>query len=364
MGRLENYSKKSVKNIINEHGRFASKYKNYVDKNRTKLNWNYGAGNKSADEVLAIIEDRCNTIMNGKKMQEQTNIMSDWIFTYPQDLCEKKKYNTGKVNSKTGKPVFRTYYAPKDPDHCRKWMDEVYSFCQDRYGAENVIAGYVHMDETTPHIDVNLVPEATSRKTGKNTVSSASLFTRKELSQCQRDLEAHMQKTFGMKGMVLNGRTKGGYTIDELKQRNHDRVVVNRKALAVKAREDAMQVREDAFTQKVDDFDKDMKNRKEKADKRDEELDKKDADITQSVTNYNNAVKNYNVAVSKLHKEREEFEQEKREYKAQIRAEYESKFHEHMQKITRQFRNSGMRIPDWALQAENEYKKDNDGISL
>lgn len=357
MGRLENYSKKSVKNIINEHGRYALKYKNYVDKNRTKLNWNYGAGDKSADEVLEIIEDRCNTIMNGRKMQEQTNIMSDWIFTYPQDLCEKKKYDTGKVNSKTGKPVFRTYYAPKDPDHCRKWMDEVYSFCQDRYGADNVIAGYVHMDETTPHIDVNLVPEATSRKTGKNTVSSASLFTRLELSQCQRDLETHMQKTFGLKGMVLNGRTKGGYTIDELKQRNHDRVVVNRKALAVKAREDAL-------TQKVDDFNKDMKNRKENADKRDEELDRKDANITQSLETYNNAVQKYNVAVSKLNKEREEFEQEKREYKALIRAEYESKFHEYMQKITKQFRNSGMRIPDWALQAENEYKKDNDEISL
>lgn len=346
MGRLENYSKKSVKKIIDEHGRNASNYKNHVDKNRTKLNWTYGAGDKSADEVLSIIENRCNEIMNGRKMQEQTNIMSDWIFTYPRELCEKKPYDTGRVNSKTGKPVIRHYYAPKDPDHCKRWMSEVYAFCQDRYGADNVIAGYVHMDETTPHIDVNLIPEATSRKTGKNTVSSASLFTRSELSQCQRDLERYMTQMFGQKGMILNGRTQGGYTTDELKKRNADRSVMKRKAKALQTQAEALN-------------------------KQKEELDKKDANLTQSLEVYNNAVLNYNDSLSQLNDERDEFEREKeaferekREYKAKIRAEYESKFHENMQKITRQFRNSGMRIPDWALQAENEYKKDNDGISL
>ena len=346
MGRLENYSKKSVKKIISEHGRTASNYKNYVDKNRTSLNWTYGAGDKSADEVLSIIENRCNEIMNGRKMQEQTNIMSDWIFTYPQELCEKKRYDTGKVNSKTGKHVMRYYYAPKDPDHCKAWMSEVYAFCQARYGAENVIAGYVHMDETTPHIDVNLVPEAVSRKTGKNTVSSASLFTRAELSQCQRDLERYMGQMFNQKGMILNGRTKGGYTIDELKKRNSDKGVMMRTAKALNKQADAL-------------------------DKRKEELDEKDANLTQSLEVYNNAVQNYNDAVSKLNEEREELERdrevlerEKREYKAQIRAAYENKFHEHIVKVRSYFRREGMRIPDWALHAEDAYKKDNDGISL
>lgn len=353
MGRLENYSKKSVKKIISEHGRTASNYKNHVDLNRSKLNWTYGAGDKSADEVLSIIENRCKEIMGDRKMQEQTNIMSDWVFTYPRELCERKSYDTGKVNSKTGKPVMRHYYAPKDPDHCRAWMSEVYAFCQDRYGAENVIAGYVHMDETTPHIDVNLVPEAVSRKTGKNTVSSASLFTRSELSQCQRDLERYMVQMFNQKGMILNGRTQGGYTTDELKKRTADRNIMNRKAKVLQFRKE------------------ENEKRKEELDKREEALDEKDANLSQSVEVYNNAVNEYNDAVSKLNEEREaverdreSLEREKREYKAEIRAAYENKFHEHMMSVRSYFRSEGMRIPDWALQAEDAYKKDNDEISL
>lgn len=346
MGRLENYSKKSVKKIISEHGRTASNYKNHVDLKRSKLNWTYGAGDKSADEVLSIIESRCKEIMGDRKMQEQTNIMSDWVFTYPRELCERKVYDTGKVNSKTGKPVIRHYYAPKDPDHCRAWMSEVYAFCQDRYGAENVIAGYVHMDETTPHIDVNLVPEAVSRKTGKNTVSSASLFTRAELSQCQRDLERYMGQMFNQKGMILNGRTQGGYTTDELKKRNADRAVMKRKAKALQAQ-------------------------KEENDKRKEELDKKDANLAQSVEVYNNAVNEYNDAVSKLNEEREAverdreaLEREKREYKSEIRAAYENKFHEYMTGMRARYRNNGRVIPQWMFQIEDDYKKYNDEISL
>lgn len=219
MARLDSYGKRSVKNILNEHNRSAKEYKNYVDKNRSKLNWNYGAGDRSSAEVLSIFEERCKTIMNGRKLQENTNIMSDWIFTYPQEMCVKKYYDTGKIHSKTGEPVLREYYSPANPEHCKKWMDEVYAFCEERYGKENVIAGYVHMDETTPHMDVNLVPEAVSRKTGRRTVSSASLFTKSELRNCQRDLEKHMQKVFGVKGMILNGRTKGNLTREEMKER-------------------------------------------------------------------------------------------------------------------------------------------------
>ena len=66
-----------------------------------------------------------------------------------------------------------------------------------RYGADNVIAGYVHMDETTPQIHVCVVPEAISRKTGRRTVSSASLLTRAELRNFHQDLKKEMLKVFG-----------------------------------------------------------------------------------------------------------------------------------------------------------------------
>ena len=201
---------------MKEHDRTATTYKNDVDLSRSNLNWGYGASDKSADEVIRLIQKRCNEIMDGRKMQDNTNIMSDWVITYPFEFCTPTTDANGK-----------TYNKPNDMAHCKKFFDTVYEFTCNRYGKENVIAGYVHMDETTPHIDINFVPEAISRKNGQRTVSSASLLTKTELSGkhkngFQRNLEEQMELTFGQKGMILNGRTKGNYTVSELKQRTKD----------------------------------------------------------------------------------------------------------------------------------------------
>ena len=248
MGRLASYSKKSIVRVLKEHERSLTFYKNEVDQNRMHLNYTFGAGSKSAEDVLQLIENRCKAIMGDRRIQDQTNLMSDWVFTYPKSLCEKKKYDTGEVSKKTGEPIYKTYYSPKDPEHCKKWMTTIYEFCQQRYGAENVIAGYVHMDETTPHIDINLVPEAVSRKTGKQTVSSASLFTRTELRKCQQELEACMEKEFNHKGMILNGRTAGNYTIDELKARNKDMRYVVKHKRDLQPLEDDLKTKQEEFT--------------------------------------------------------------------------------------------------------------------
>lgn len=379
MARVDSYTKKDVKKILNEHDRTAKKYKNWVDRKRSNLNWSYGLGNKNSEEVLQAIEDRCDTIMDGKKMQEHTNVMSEWVVTYPATSCTEEKCTMEKENDE-GEIVSakRTYNKPNDMEHCRKFFDTVYQFACDRYGAENVIAGYVHMDETTPHISINLVPEAVSRKNGKRTVSSASLFTKTELKRFQQDLEKEMQKVFNQKNMILNGRTKGNFTIEELKARqesakvwNGKKEALNKKIAEVNARkneldefEGGLQAREDDLAQRESEFQASMKKRQETANKRDTELDKRENVLDENIETYNQKVENYNTALQKLRERQEEFETEKREYKQKVRKEYEKKFHEHIRTITQEFRQAGIRVPSNLLQAETEYKKDNDELSL
>ena len=54
----------------------------------------------------------------------------------------------------------------------------------ERYGEENIISAVVHIDETTPHLHLNLIPIADGRLCAK------TLFDRKELQNLQGRMNA------------------------------------------------------------------------------------------------------------------------------------------------------------------------------
>lgn len=191
MAHMENYTKKDLKKVLREHERSLQEYTNKVDLSRSDQN--YGYGTLSASEAMQAVNRRVTTVMNGKEVQTQTNICSEWVISCPLELV-------GGGNEKS-------------------FFDECWKFAGDRYGQENMIAGFVHMDETRPHMHMMLVPETTSRKTGNRTVSSASLMTKAELSGFHTDLDKHCESVFGQKGLVKNGKTiASGVSIQALAQ--------------------------------------------------------------------------------------------------------------------------------------------------
>ena len=252
MAHLENYPKQSIKKILKEHDRTATAYKNDVDLNRTHLNYGFGNCNLSAEENYKLFQKRATDIMNGRDLQSHTNIMSEWVITYPSWLCTQEQYDTGRVD-KNGNPIIKTYNKPIDDKACERFFKRAYAFAIAKYGKDNVIAGYVHMDETTPHLAIDLVPEAISRKTGENTVSSASLFTRKHLSQFQKELEQEMYDEFHIKGMILNGKTKGNLSTEDLKERTKQAKQLQEQEDKLNAREAELQQREKALNARTAD---------------------------------------------------------------------------------------------------------------
>ena len=220
MAHAASYNKWAVKDLIHEHDRTAKKYKNNVCRARSSLNFTYGIDGRNANEIYKLVMERCSTIMQGKKMQDKTNVVVEWNVTYPAELCHEEEYDTGKKD-KNGNPIIMKYNKPDFPEHCKDFFSAVYDFSAKRYGGDNIIGGYVHMDETTPHMHLVLVPESVSRKTGRRTVSSASLLLKKELSMYHRDLQKHMIDEFGDVACtwILNGRTKTGETTAQMKAR-------------------------------------------------------------------------------------------------------------------------------------------------
>ena len=145
--------------------------------------------------------------------RKDLNVMSSWVITCPQELCN-------------------------DPKKVKQFFTVAFDFMCDRYGAENVLNGYVHMDEATPHMHMPMIPVKDGR------VSAKALFTRSELSSVHRDLEKRMQDEFGVKGLVLNGRTKGKYSVKELKARTVAEKDLQARQKALEARERALRTKQ------------------------------------------------------------------------------------------------------------------------
>lgn len=236
MAHLDKFTRTDSRGVLKEAYRELRKYKNNVDTSLSMNNYSM-EGIKSSKEALKRVDARCAEVMNGRKMQKQTNVIVSCAYTLPE------------------------YFYDKPVDEQRKCFDAVYRFIQDRYGKENVIDGVVHNDETTPHMTVYTVPVTTSRKTGNITVSSASLCTQKEFNTFHKDLESYMEREFGVKGLALNGRTKGNFTLEELKERTRvkeEQVLLKAKVEAEKEQLDKdkadFQAKEQQFNQENVDF--------------------------------------------------------------------------------------------------------------
>ncbi len=78
----------------------------------------------------------------------------------------------------------------------REFFRDVTRFFADRYGYENILSAVVHLDETTPHMHLNLIPVFENRLCAKK------LFDRYEL----RDLQSAFHENVGIKWGLKRGK--------------------------------------------------------------------------------------------------------------------------------------------------------------
>ena len=95
-----------------------------------------------------------------------------------------------------------------------EFFEDLVKFFADKYGAENIISAVVHMDETTPHLHLNLVPITNGK------LCSKDLYSPKKLSALQTELANTVGKKWGLKRGKIGSQAQhieaAEYTANEI----------------------------------------------------------------------------------------------------------------------------------------------------
>ncbi len=202
MAHLDKYTRKDLRKVLRETYREyedPTRYENDVNPALTHLNYS-ARGYKSSYEFMRAFDDRVadiiDTRMDGQPPKQEPKFGS-WVITCPEELRG-------------------------DPEMERKFFDAFFHFVDERYegGCVDMV---VHNDETHPHCTAYVIPLCRSRKTGKWTISAATVFQRSELQTFHRDFNSICEKIFGIPNLVVRsdeekGNDRRDKTLTEYKQ--------------------------------------------------------------------------------------------------------------------------------------------------
>lgn len=178
MAHLQKYKSEATHAILDHcaRSRSGTLERDNIDQSRTPLNLTLGASDPEAgkaavlDRIKAVKESH--TKITKKKVRADAVEFGDWIITAPQSLPANRHQEFFKVT---------------------------FEFLQQRYGTENVPCGFVHLDESQPHMHCPIVPEKAGKLNGK------AVFNRKDLQSFHGDLQNRLEKELGCRvGIVLD----------------------------------------------------------------------------------------------------------------------------------------------------------------
>lgn len=193
MAHFEKYTAGAIGHMLAHYDRTHSSSTSKINKSKTFLNYNLAAKDQPLSQ-LDFIHNRLSEIKVLKR--KDVNVMCDWIVTAPQELAK---------------------------DELPLFFAETYKFLNERYGKENVISAYVHLDETTPHIHYAFVPVVMDKKKNIPKLSAKERVPVRELKTFHPDLTKYMKTVFGRDIGIQNDATAlGNQTIKQLKQKSEN----------------------------------------------------------------------------------------------------------------------------------------------
>lgn len=125
---------------------------------------------------------------------------------------------TGRIRSDSNWITETITYPPEgmsDREQLRRYFQDVVSWHQDTFGAANVLAAAVHLDETTPHLHLDLMPI-----TEDGRLAAKSIFTRKSLTMQHTNLAAYLAARGWdiQRGDSTAGKNRHTLTVKEYKK--------------------------------------------------------------------------------------------------------------------------------------------------
>jgi len=182
-GLLSHYER--AKNQDGDYVKFGN---SQIDTSKSHMNYNLHIGIFTQQ---AFLDKRLSEIKCLKR--DDVNIMCTWVITAPKDLA---------------------------PERHREFFQAVYSYLADKYGKNNVISAWVHLDESQSHLHFAFIPVVQDRKSGKEKVSAKELITKAELQRFHPDMQKNLEDKMQCPVNLITGETIGGnLAITELKQK-------------------------------------------------------------------------------------------------------------------------------------------------
>lgn len=188
MAHAAKYSRGALGHMLSHYDRSKDGLNENIDPARTPENYNLAQHQQLSQ--LDFLHRRLPEVKTPTR--KDLNVLCDWVVTLPKDI---------------------------DRAGSREFMERAYRFMADRYGEQNVISAYVHMDEKTPHMHFAFVPVVEDKQHGGYKVSAKEAITRYELKTFHSDLDRHMERLYGRNIGILNEATReGNKSIEELKR--------------------------------------------------------------------------------------------------------------------------------------------------
>lgn len=170
---MDKYQRGAIVGVERENERdenYKSTKNPQIDSSRTGNNYHVI---KAEGSYLKCINARIKELTQKRKIKDDAVLMCSFILGSDGEFFD-------------GLSTQQTY----------EFFNDVARFFADRYGYENILSAVVHLDETTPHMHLNLIPIFENRLCAKN------LFDRYEL----RDLQSAFHENVGRKWGLKRGK--------------------------------------------------------------------------------------------------------------------------------------------------------------
>ena len=215
---------------------------NHYDKTRMKLNFEIGPDGKI--HPLGYQEKPLEV-----RLQERLSAL-DWKPFKPDSKIQPNccaKFVFGGNHDRTLEMAFgdQTANMEKDADNshlyrCKEiehWAKDIYDWCANRYGQENIVGFQVHLDESSPHIHALIVPVGIRPKSGRECVMWSAKFgkDRFEYGRILKEMHTSLYEDVGSKYGLERGDSIDGRNVQHLHKRDYIRKLTKEAKQAEKA---------------------------------------------------------------------------------------------------------------------------------
>ena len=211
------YTRGTLGHMLGHYDRTKDGLGENVVPERTQLNYNLAVDDQPLKQ-LDFVHKRLGEVRCLKR--KDVNVLCDWVVTMPKDLVDEYR-----------EPFFKA----------------AYNFFAEKYGHDNVVSAYVHMDEMQPHMHFAFVPVVADRKRDGWKLSAKEAITRVDLQHIHEQMQTQLTQELGVPVNLLNEATiEGNRSIKELKRGTAVEAVNKLKS-------EQMEIAQDIITESKDD---------------------------------------------------------------------------------------------------------------